>query len=138
MEQNDVRQQLERIAGHGLFSRSERMIRFLRLAVEQTLAGKADELKEYLIGLEVFDRPASYDPRVDPIVRVEARRLRSKLNAYYEGDGRNDRVVFEFRPGRYAPEFRLREAPSKVPAPRSYGVAVLPFANLSANAEYAY
>ncbi len=48
------------------------MARFLRLAVERTLEGKADELKEYVIGLEVFDRGASYDPRVDPIVRVEA------------------------------------------------------------------
>ena len=74
---SEVRQQLERILAHSLFKRSERMGRFLRLAVERTLEGKAGELKEYLIGVEVFDRKATYDPRVDPIVRVEARRLRS-------------------------------------------------------------
>ena len=66
------------------------MVRFLRLTVERALAGQSDELKEYLIGVEVFDRKQSYDPRVDPIVRVEARRLRAKLKAYYEGDGAGD------------------------------------------------
>ena len=81
------------------------MVRFLRLAVERALAGQADELKEYLIGVEVFDRKASYDPRVDPIVRVEARRLRAKLKAYYEGDGC-------CRPGAHRVRLRrLRAAP---------------------------
>src|ERR1700690_3799604 len=103
-----VRQQLERILVHSLFNRSERMGRFLRLAVERTLAGKASELKEYLIGGEVFDRKATYDPRVDPIVRVEARRLRSKLKAYYEGDGRTDQVTIEFVAGSYAPQIHCR------------------------------
>ena len=74
MEDRTVRQQLEKIAAHALFSRSERMERFLRFAVERTLAGRADDLKEYSVAMEVFDRPASFDPRVDPIVRVEARR----------------------------------------------------------------
>src|ERR1051325_7528228 len=71
-----IRQHLQKVAAHGTFSRSQRMARFLRFPVERTLAGQGDGLKEYLIGMEVFDRPASYDPRVDPIVRVEARRLR--------------------------------------------------------------
>jgi serine/threonine-protein kinase len=94
---------LEKILAHQLFSRSERMVRFLRLTVERALAGEADELKEYLLGVEVFDRKASYDPRVDPIVRVEARRLRAKLKAYYEGDGSADAVLIEFVSGGYAP-----------------------------------
>ena len=68
------------------------MARFLRLTVERMMAGRAEELKEYLLGVEVFDRKASYDPRVDPIVRVEARRLRAKLKEYYEGDGSADAV----------------------------------------------
>jgi serine/threonine-protein kinase len=114
------------------------MVRFLRLAVERALEGRSDELKEYSIGLEVFDRPASYDPRVDPIVRVEARRLRSKLSAYYKGDGRNDPIVIEFRPGGYAPEFCLREGVACAPAPEVHGVAVLPFANLSPNPDDSY
>ena len=60
--------------------------------------------------MEVFDRKASYDPRVDPIVRVEARRLRTKLKAYYEGDGSADAVLIEFVSGGYAPRLTLRNA----------------------------
>jgi serine/threonine-protein kinase len=114
------------------------MARFLRLAVDWTLAGKAGELKEYLIGVEVFDRSASYDPRVDPIVRVEARRLRSKLKAYYEGDGSSDPVIFEFPAGGYAPQ--IRESNHRPPSapPAANTVAVLPFANLSARADNDY
>ena len=114
------------------------MARFLRLAVERSLEGKADQLKEYLIGVEVFDRPASYDPRVDPIVRVEARRLRSKLKSYYEGDGRNDPIQFAFRPGSYAPEFCPRGGARQAEMPVANGVAVLPFANLGPSADDSY
>jgi TolB-like protein/Flp pilus assembly protein TadD len=127
---------LEKILAHQLFSRSGRMVRFLRLAVERTLAGQADQLKEYLIGVEVFDRKPSYDPRVDPIVRVEARRLRAKLKAYYDGDGSADAVLIEFLSGGYAPRLALREAPHETavaPPLLETGivtVAVLPFADL--------
>jgi serine/threonine-protein kinase len=114
------------------------MARFLRLAVDRSLAGKADELKEYLIGVEVFDRPNTYDPRVDPIVRVEARRLRSKLRTYYETDGRNDAVFIEFATGTYAPEIRFRDGPVAEPQPAASTVAVLPFANLSQRSENDY
>jgi serine/threonine-protein kinase len=115
------------------------MARFLRLAVERVLDGKSAELKEYLIGVEVFDRSESYDPRVDPIVRVEARRLRSKLKTYYESDGREDPIVIDFATGTYAPEIRLREdgaAPESEPAAST--VAVLPFANLSGSTDNDY
>lgn len=120
------------------------MVRFLRLAVERTLAGQADQLKEYMIGVEVFDRKASYDPRVDPIVRVEARRLRAKLKAYYEGDGSADPVLIEFASGGYAPRLALREPPRQTaaaPPPREAGVvtvAVLPFADLGGKPENQY
>ena len=135
VDQPAVRKQLEKILAHRLFVRSGRMGRFLRLAIERTLAGKAGDLKEYLIGVEVFDRRADYDPRVDPIVRVEARRLRSKLRAYYECDGGADPVVIEFIAGSYAPRihfrgangFAFRPAPSPVPVT----LALLPFVNLS-------
>lgn len=115
------------------------MARFLRLTVERALAGQSGELKEYLIGVEVFDRKASYDPRVDPIVRVEARRLRSKLKAYYEGDGSADRVLIEFLSGTYAPRLALRD-PSAPPRETVDGktVAVLPFADLGLKGQNQY
>jgi TolB-like protein/tetratricopeptide (TPR) repeat protein len=134
-----IRKQLDRILSHRLFIRSERMGRFLRLTVERTLEGGAGELKEYLLGVEVFDRKPSYDPRVDPIVRVEARRLRSKLQAYYDGDGRDDPIVFEFAKGAYAPRIRSKnELAPAAPAPAAPTVAVLPFANLSGSTDYDY
>ena len=134
-----IRRQLEKIAVHGLFTRSERMVRFLRFAVERVLEDKSNELKEYSIGVEVFDRPESYDPRVDPIVRVEARRLRAKLKNYYESDGRNDPVIIDFATGTYAPEIRFREDGTAPPAePAASTVAVLPFANLSGCADNDY
>lgn len=66
------------------FAHSERMRRFLRFAVEQQMAGRRDEIKEHLVAIEVFDKGPSFDPRIDPTVRVEARRLRSKLDQYHE------------------------------------------------------
>src|SRR5882724_2759761 len=88
-----IEEQLLRILASRPFAQSARMTRFLRFTVERALSGQSDKLKEYVIGVEVFDRKGSYDPRVDPIVRVEARRLRSKLKNYYDGDGRLDEVI---------------------------------------------
>lgn len=134
-----VRRQLERILADGAFARSARMSRFLRYTVESALEGRAGELKEYLIGVEVFDRRESYDSRVDPIVRVEARRLRAKLREYYEGRGRQDPLVIEFPTGGYAPRFRPRgEPPASAPPAPGKTVAVLPFANLSAEPDNEY
>lgn len=99
----DVRRQLERILSSPLFSSSERLRRFLTFVVDQTLAGDGDRLKEYVIGVEVFDRDADYDPRLDSIVRVEAARLRAKLAEYYAGEGRADPIVLTLPKGGYAP-----------------------------------
>ncbi len=130
---------MDKILAHHLFVRSARMGRFLRLAVEHTLEGKADDLKEYLIGVDVFDREPTYDPRVDPIVRVEARRLRQKLKAYYESDGRTDAIAIEFPAGSYAPRIGARaETQASVTEPEINTIAVLPLVNLSANKESEY
>jgi eukaryotic-like serine/threonine-protein kinase len=102
-----IRTQLERILASPGFIRSDRMVRFLRFTVEQTIQGQANSLKESVLGMEVFDRTASFDPRTDTIVRVEARRLRSKLKEYYEGDGRGDPVRIDFPKGGYIPTFLL-------------------------------
>jgi hypothetical protein len=78
------------------------MRRFLRIVVEETLARPAADLKEYPL-VEVFDRPPSFDPRLDPIVQVEAGRLRAKLERYYDTYGRTDAIVIELAKGGYLP-----------------------------------
>ncbi len=105
-----VQAELGRILNAKTFAHSERLRRFLQFTVEQELKGEGDKLKEYQIGVEVFDRKESYDPRIDPIVRVEAGRLRSKLKEFYSGEGREDPILIEFPKGSYVPVFREREA----------------------------
>ncbi len=99
---------LRAILGSPEFRGSERMGRFLRFAVEHTLRGDPAPLKEYVIGVGVFDRGEDFDPRQDPIVRVEARRLRAKLKQYYETEGRDAPVVIDFPDRGYVPTFRFR------------------------------
>jgi serine/threonine-protein kinase len=103
-----VREALERILTSSPFLNARRASQFLRFIVESTLAGEEKQIKEYLIGVEVFGRPADYDPKVDPIVRIEAGRLRKKLAEYYNGPGGNDPVIIELPKGGYVPAFRPR------------------------------
>src|SRR5688572_4713705 len=100
---DDVRHQLGRLLASSVFANAGRMSRFLKFVVERSLAGEGERLKEYVIGVEVFDRDTRYDPRLDSIVRVEAARLRSKLAEYYAGEGRNDAIVLSLPKGGYAP-----------------------------------
>ena len=131
-----IQAQLDRILRSSLFARSERMSRFLRFSVENALSRPGSTIKEYLVGVEVFDRPADYDPQVDPIVRVEARRLRAKLKAYYAVAGSADPILIDFPKGAYTAVFRASDSTrSAVSAPATQtAVAVLPFANLSPEA----
>jgi serine/threonine-protein kinase len=94
---------LEKILASRCFTKSPRLSRFLRFIVENALAGATGNLKEYAIGIDVFDRDPSYDSRLDPIVRVEARRLRQKLRLYYQDEGRGDRVRIEIPERGYVP-----------------------------------
>jgi len=79
----EIRAEMERILRSRAFVHSHRIRRFLQFVVEETLGGRQHRLKEYVIGMEVFGRHESFDPRVDSIVRVEARRLRGKIEEYY-------------------------------------------------------
>ncbi len=101
-----VRGHVNRVLESSEFRNSHRMRRFLTFVVETTLASDTGELKEHVIGTTVFDRcPSSYDPRTDPIVRNEARRLRRKLELYYECEGRSETVRIEVPKGGYVPVF---------------------------------
>jgi TolB-like protein/Flp pilus assembly protein TadD len=134
-----IEDHLQRILASKEFASSARMSRFLRFAVERVLSGQSEQVKEYVLGVEVFDRKPSYDPRVDPIVRVEARRLRSKLESYYAGEGAADELIIEFRKGTYAPVFREKAEPvAHAEAPRAGAIAVLPFSNLSSEPDTEY
>jgi Tol biopolymer transport system component len=111
MRPEDVRTELERILSSATFSEAERSRKFLRFVVEGALANRSDDIKESVIGVEAFGRPATFDPRSDPIVRVEAGRLRGRLLAYYHAEGAHDTVSIELPKGTYVPVFKARPAP---------------------------
>lgn len=112
----EIRAQLDLILRSRAFIQSHRIRRFLQFVVEESLLGQPHRLKEYLIGLEVFDRREAFDPRVDSIVRVEARRLRYKLEEYYRSEGREDGIRIVLRKGSYVPLFEYRNTASGVNA----------------------
>jgi hypothetical protein len=104
-----IREQLDRILSSGPFLQSRRRQRFLEYIVNETLAGRGERLKGYNVALAVFDRPKTFDPAIDPIVRIEAARLREKLREYYETDGQTDPIRIELRKGSYAPQIEFRK-----------------------------
>jgi len=112
-----VAQELERIAASACFRKATRCVLLLRHVTSLTLEGRADQLKEYTLGVTVFERPPSYDPRIDPIVRLEARRLRLKLSEYYQQEGATDPVVIDLPKGAYVPGFRSRQPLEPAPVP---------------------
>jgi TolB-like protein/Flp pilus assembly protein TadD len=124
-----VRAHLERVLSSQSFKAAKGQSKFLRYVVEEALAGRADAIKEYSIGVEVFGRGQSFDPRISNIVRVEAQRLRSKLAKYYDGEGREEILRIELPKGGYAPtwgspaEFREAGAvaSSRVSGPAARG-----------------
>jgi serine/threonine-protein kinase len=104
-----VRATLDKILSSPGFANAERLTRFLRYTVEETLNGQTDKLKESLLGIDVFGRKPTYDPRVDAVVRTEAVKLRARLRDYYESEGRDDEIIIDLPKGGYVPVFRFRE-----------------------------
>ena len=101
-----VRAELARILSSDLFSRSDRLTTFLKFIVEQTLDGHGEALKEQVLALEVYGKGVDFNTAADPIVRVDARRLRDKLREYYVA-APHDPVIISVRKGSYTPLFDL-------------------------------
>ena len=101
-----VYQQVARIISSRQFSKSKRLGLFLQFTVTATLKGETESLKEWVIGTDVYNRGKDFDPRLDPIVRTETRRLRRKLKEYYETQGQQDPLVIELPKGSYVVNFR--------------------------------
>lgn len=99
---------LGRIVASSVFRSSPQIASFLTFVVRAVLDGKSDRLKGYTIGVEVLRREETFDPQLDPIVRVEATRLRRALDRYYAGPGQTDSVIISLPRGSYAPTFKRR------------------------------
>ena len=100
-----IRAQLDRILASPTFEQADRASVFLRFVVTASLEGRAGEIKESVIAVEALGRTTSFDPKSDPIVRVEAGRLRNRLKAYYDSEGLQDSVLIALPKGGYTPEF---------------------------------
>ena len=112
-----VVEQLERMLNSGVFKAASRSSRLLRFLVQETLNGNTDRLKDYTLGAEVLGRGDDFDPRIDPIARVEASRLRSRLELYYATEGASDPVLIALPKGGYVPRFEARPAGAPAASP---------------------
>jgi TolB-like protein len=121
---DEVRAHLRKVLASNTLAGSEQLRRLLEVVVERTANGHADTLKEYTIGVEAFGRPAGYDPKIDPIVRVQAGRLRTKLDAYYAAEGASDTMRITMPKGAYVPVFETRTA-AAAPAPSNRTALIL-------------
>lgn len=107
-----VETHLERVLASTTFRSAERSCRLLRFIVSETLQGRADRLKDYTLGAEALGRGDGFDPRTDPAARVEASRLRARLEVYYATEGASDDVRIVLPKGGYVPNFEARTAPA--------------------------
>ncbi len=101
----DIRSQLSRLVDSDPFRSSPSLVKLLVFCVDTMLAGEEESLKETTIGVACFGRSPGYDPKIDPIVRVSARRLRGKLDLFYENEGREDAIRIDLPKGGYVPRF---------------------------------
>src|SRR6185369_16735144 len=117
--------------GSGHFVTSDRNRRFLEFVVEETLAQRAANLKGYTIGTQVFGRPDDFDPQLDPVVRMEARRVRRALEHFYLVDGDAGAPVRIAMPtGGYVPEFQTPRGSATgaaAPTAQEQPILVVPF-----------
>ena len=117
-----IQAQLDQILASNVFSRSHRQSAFLNHVVNAACKNQTDRLKEFTLGVEVFDKDETFDPGTDAIVRVEASRLRAKLREYYLEEGIDDLVKIEIPKGHYVPVFSYveRNEPTPFIAPKAF------------------
>jgi hypothetical protein len=129
-EKGAVQQQLERLLASPLFHSSKRYAQFLRFVVGRTLEGQGHDLKERVLGIEVFDRTPDYDTNTDPIVRVTAAEIRKRIDHYYQDPKHSQEIRLFLPSGSYAPQFSWPGypnglAPAPSPPPNGYSVTAL-------------
>jgi serine/threonine-protein kinase len=124
-EQAAIQTALDGILASPGFASAGRRSRLLRYLVEHAMAGQGEQVTEYGIGLDVFDRPASFEPRMDSIVRTETSRLRQKLSEYYRTQGQAETIVIELPQRSYVPVLTRRE----IAAPKTAAEAGRPKAS---------
>jgi hypothetical protein len=142
----EVRDQLKRILLSRHFVKAKKKSRFLEFMCEQALAGKAEEVNEYVIGAEIYQHGVDFNPQEDAIVRVQAHEIRRSLLAYYENEGQEDGLKIDLPSGGYVPVFtrfdreaqkalqEVQMAPVRVSTPRPRFRWMLPIAILAAAA----
>jgi TolB-like protein len=144
-----VRNQLERILQNAKFRGSNKQRKFLSFVVNETLEDKVSQIKAYTIAVAVYERAETFDPQIDPIVRVEAGRLRRALEHYYLTAGKNDPVIIKIPKGSYVPTFQtIEKQPTQTIAPTPEGkhsksmrvpkIAVMPLLNLTGDEKQDY
>ena len=131
MDPERIRAQVDRILASAAFADAARASNFLRFVVEHKLEGRASEIKEFAIAVEVLGRTSSFDSKTDPIVRVEAGRLRDRLSSYYENEGEADVIVICLPKGGYVPEFSERRRPGAPGTAAVMRLSILPPENAS-------
>jgi Tol biopolymer transport system component len=131
MDAERVRAQLDRILASAAFADVQRASSFLRFVVERTLEERTGEIKESVIAVEALGRSPSFDSKSDPIVRVEAGRLRDRLSSYYQSEGEADHVLIALPKGGYVPEFSERRPLAPTNRTAVLRLSILPPENAS-------
>ena len=108
MDDSVVYKHLDKVKQNSIFRNSKRSVSFLDYICRTALLGNSDQIKEYSIGIEAFGLDYTFNPKNDPRVRVEARRLRQKLDEYYRTDGRKDPLRIVIPKGSYIPDFQIK------------------------------
>ncbi len=122
MEERIVYQHLDKVMQNSIFRNSKRSVSFLDYICRKALVGDKDQIKEYSIGIDAFGLDFTFNPQNDPRVRVEARRLRQKLDEYYRTDGRKDPLRIVIPKGSYIPEFQVKEVYSSETEDRIFSI----------------